>query len=120
MILIEVKIFLKQDGDTLIYHNEGALWNTESTYKILDSQNQPKIQPISFVFMTFFEAFETLVLSFIIYPIAKYSFLRIWYRHSTKKIRELNQTALSQLKGLLMFIAIVVGFYAVVSFLNHF
>lgn len=99
--------YLRQEGDTFIYHNEGALWNTESKYKVVNNQ----VQPISFVFMTFIEAFEALILSFIFYAMAKYVWLRFWYRKKQDKISELNQASIKRSKGFMIFIGIVIAFY---------
>ncbi|MFW2177952.1 MULTISPECIES: hypothetical protein [unclassified Moraxella] len=108
--------FMRKEGEVYLYHNEGALWNTESRYKIVNNQ----IQPVSFVFMTFFEAFEALFLSFIGYALVKYLALRFWYRKSQDKVRDLNQTTFKRFKGFLIFITLMVGFYSVIFFITKF
>lgn len=107
--------FLIKENDILTYHNEGALWYTKSRYKIVNQQ----IQPVSFLFFTFFEPFLALFLSFIAYAVAKYAFLRFWYRHSSEKICQLNQKFKNTVKGFLLFVGLVVGFYMIVILLNN-
>lgn len=107
--------FLIKDNDILTYHNEGALWYTKSRYKIVNQQ----IQPVSFLLFTFFEPFVALFLSIIGYTVAKYVFLRFWYRHSSEKISQLNQKFKNTVKGFLIFIGLVVGFYGFLSLLNN-
>lgn len=55
--------FLQQENDILTYHNEGAMWNTESKYKIVNQQ----VQPISFRLFTFVEVFKALIFSLFFY-----------------------------------------------------
>lgn len=105
----------KNDKGNFVYYNEGGGWQSESEYQITNG----KILPVSFFMLHFGHMGLAFFCSFIGLAIGRYTIQRLWYRHSTQKIRELNKTALSQLKGFLMFIAIVVGFYAVVSLVNH-
>lgn len=106
----------RQENGNFVYHLDSPMKTTDSEYKIIDG----KVVPVSYSYFTILEGLEAFFLGFVGYAVVKYGLLRLWYRHSTEKTRELNQTALSQLKGLLMFIAIVVGFFTVLSFLNHF
>lgn len=78
--------FLRKENDVLTYHNEGALWNTESKYKIVNQ----KIQPISFRLFTFFEVFEALILSLIFYTLSKIVFLRFCYLPLKIKLAQLK------------------------------
>lgn len=105
----------KNDKGNFVYFNEGGGWQSESEYQITNG----KVLPVSFFMLHVGHMILAFFCSFILLAIGKYTIQRLWYRHSTEKTRELNQTALSQLKGFLMFIAIVVGFYAVVSLINH-
>lgn len=73
--------FLKKDNDTLTYHNEGAMWNTESKYKIVNQQ----IQPISFRLFTFVEAFGALILSLVFYDLLKYLIRKFIQNHKLAK-----------------------------------
>ncbi len=60
-------LYAMKDG-SLTFHNEGALWYSESRYLIKDN----KINPISFQFITFFHSTMAFILSFVFFKLGKY------------------------------------------------
>lgn len=73
--------FLRKDDDILTYHNEGAMWNIESKYKIVNQQ----VQPISFRLFTFIEAFEALLTSLVFYRLLNYVLRKFIQNHTFLK-----------------------------------
>ncbi len=65
-------LFAMKDG-SLTFHNEGALWYSESRYLIKNNT----ITPISFAFVTFWNSFIAFVLAFVLLALGKYG-VRRW------------------------------------------
>lgn len=105
---------LLQKNGNFIYHVDSPMKSTDSAYKIVNG----KVLPISFGYFSINEGFEAFFLAFFGYAVVKYAWLRLWYRRLPDKVCELNQAYLQTLKRCLMFIAIVIGAYMVIYFLN--
>lgn len=63
---------LAMNDGSLVYHNEGALWYSESKYRIEGN----KIIPVSFVMFTFIHALLAMFLAFIVLVMGRYMFKR--------------------------------------------
>lgn len=107
---VEDCLILK-DGN-FIFHNEGAMWTSESEYKIING----KAQPISYSFYSINEGLSAFIYAFAVYALLKYAFLRVWYRHSAEKVHELNQANLNGLKNWGLFMMLVLGFCIIANF----
>ncbi|MBS9777314.1 MAG: hypothetical protein KGV50_00995 [Gammaproteobacteria bacterium] len=96
----------------LSYHNEGALWYSQSKYRI---QNN-KIVPISFRFITFIHFFIALILTICAFAIGKYMVTRWSLRKYPDKLQDYNQRVLKSLKKYTITIGLLVILYMGISF----
>lgn len=97
---MEECLYANSDG-TLTYHNEGALWNSQSTYHI-ESGN---VMPVSFRFFTVVHIFYGMIGATLGILFGNYVVRRFLYRHDKDKLHAYHQKIWHDIK----WTAIVLG-----------
>lgn len=102
---------IAQPDGSLKYHNEGALWFSESRYRIIDN----KIVPISFVFYTIIDMMMQMIGATILYKIGKYGLMR-WRLHGAPdELKLYHQVILFKLKIWAASVAVLVALYVLLE-----
>lgn len=91
------------DG-SLIYHDEGALWYTESRYRI----DGNRLEPLSFVLFTFGDVFLGMMASLVVMGLGKYGFARWRYRRSPEQAAEYHRALWRRMKRVLLWLGLFV------------
>lgn len=101
-------LFQADDG-SLIFHNEGALWYSESRYRIVGN----RLEPVSHVVFNVGDVFLAGIVAFIVLKLGKYGFYRWRYRRAPEQLAEYHrilwQTIKRRLFWLMAFILLCWG-----------
>lgn len=94
--------YLRVNNDgTFTYHNEGALWNSQSTYRIENNQ----IIPISYRFFSIGHVFYGMIGATLMIKLGNYVVRRFLYRHDKDGLKRYHQKIWHDIK----LVAIVIG-----------
>ncbi|MDO4249923.1 MAG: hypothetical protein Q4C68_00255 [Moraxella sp.] len=100
------------DG-TFTYHNEGALWNSQSTYRIEDGN----VMPVSFRFFTVVHIFYGMALATLGILFGNYVVRRFLYRHDKDKLQAYHQKIWHDLKWTVIVLGAMLVCYGVLELL---
>lgn len=106
---------IKKNDGSLMYHDEGALWNTQSHYRI----EGKKLIPISFLFFNMGTVLFAIVMASATYSIFKYAIKRWLYRHSREQTQAYNQAVYIRLKNSLVWFGMLISCYIVISYFRQ-
>lgn len=110
---MEDYLLINDDG-TLTYHNEGALWNSQSTYRI----DNGKIIPISFRLFTFGHAFLGMIGATVSILLGNYMVRRFLYRRDKEKVRQYHQKIFHEIKLVVIAIGVTLVCYGGLALLR--
>lgn len=97
---IEDCLRTNQDG-SLTYYNEGAMWNSQSTYRIENNQ----ITPISYRFFSIGHVFYGMIGATLMIKLGNYVVRRFLYRHDKDGLKRYHQKIWHDIK----LVSIVIG-----------
>ncbi|SSY70638.1 hypothetical protein [Alysiella crassa] len=107
-------LFQADDG-SLIFHNEGALWYSESRYRIVGN----RLEPVSHVVFNVGDVFFAGIGAFILLKLGKYGFYRWRYRRAPEQLAAYHRAVWASVKRWLIWVAVLVLFILGINILSQ-
>lgn len=100
------------DDGTFTFHNEGALWNSQSTYRIENGT----VIPISYRFFSVGHAFYGMIGASLAILLGNYVVRRFLYRHNKGKLQAYHQQVLHDIKLIVIAVGVALLAYGALLF----
>lgn len=107
--------YLYQDGQgRWVYHNEGALWYSKSTYLI----NNGQAVPVSYLLFTIGHVFYGMVGASVILILINYIQCRFLYCYQPDKLNAYHQTLWHKIKRFIFWVGVFMVAYGAIEFVR--